>query len=281
MKKQFGILFIFIIFIYKAEAQSLPLPYYTGFDSPEEKAGWVQFRLGFQSQSDWYFDNYPGIPSLPNCISHHYNLDPENPTDTIEDWYVSPPLKIISPSKISIKISLSLAEIYEPQKYIGIWLGSGANNDPAGGNFVELANLTNMKPEGKWLDTSININKFAYPSYIAFKYRDNNNWFIVEIDNVTISPDSGTFIIDKLKKNSVATIYPNPINGVAILEISDPLFSEVDAVIYDLLGQTVHSQTLNPKRETLNLNLSNGIYFYKVLNREKEIVRGKLIVQKP
>ncbi|MBW8051955.1 MAG: hypothetical protein FVQ77_16770, partial [Cytophagales bacterium] len=88
--KSLGLLLIITLFILRAEAQSLQLPYYTGFDSVSEQAGWQEFRLGILSSSHWIYTAGLFVSS-PKSLFHYYN-NPGNPTDTVEDWFVSPPL---------------------------------------------------------------------------------------------------------------------------------------------------------------------------------------------
>lgn len=76
------------------------------------------------------------------------------------------------------------------------------------------------------------------------------------------------------------SISPNPFSRSTTIEIkSEILNSKSEFLIYDVLGQAVHHQTLNSKHETLNTDLPSGIYFYK-LKTEKEILgTGKIVIQ--
>ena len=81
-------------------------------------------------------------------------------------------------------------------------------------------------------------------------------------------------------RNSEIKIYPNPFSNFTTIEIADSRFTKGDLAIYDMLGRVVHQQPLNLKRETLNLNLPSGVYFYKISNEKNEIVGfGKLMIQ--
>ena len=92
--------------------------------------------------------------------------------------------------------------------------------------------------------------------------------------------NASTGLNDIAEQNTEIKIYPNPFSNSATVEISDPGFSKGQFTIYDLLGREVHLQTLNSKRETLNLDLPKGIYFFKVRNEQNEIVgNGKLMIQ--
>lgn len=95
-------------------------------------------------------------------------------------------------------------------------------------------------------------------------------------------------IAEDVKGRELVSIYPNPLNENAELRIQNVEFGmkNIELRIYDVLGQTVHQQTLNSKLETINLQLPNGIYFYQVKTcpttggkGKEKISNGKLIVQ--
>lgn len=194
--KLLGLLLIITLFILKVEAQSLQLPYYTGFDSVSEQAGWQEYRLGVLSSFNWGYSG-PNFVSSPNSLFHDYNVG-GSPTDTIDDWFVSPPFIFNTSAQLNFKIFI-VDMSTDSNDYFGIWFGAGSNNNPASGSFFELANLTDMQPSFQWLDTSIIINTITDSGYVAFRYKNySDSWFQIYIDNVNIIPDNkGT--IDSLK----------------------------------------------------------------------------------
>jgi PKD repeat protein len=85
--------------------------------------------------------------------------------------------------------------------------------------------------------------------------------------------------INEIEVNNKASIYPNPNDGNFILSYSHLLTSNSQFAIKDILGRTVKTYEIIGKigNETIDIsNLSNGIYFYQVIN-EKEIVSGKFM----
>jgi hypothetical protein len=71
-------------------------------------------------------------------------------------------------------------------------------------------------------------------------------------------------------------IYPNPSNGKFIVEMEN---GKGVIEIYNVFGEKVfQSKISNPKSE-INLNLSNGMYFYQVKDNKQFISTGKLIIQ--
>ncbi|MBW8051820.1 MAG: T9SS type A sorting domain-containing protein, partial [Cytophagales bacterium] len=146
--------------------------------------------------------------------------NPGNPTDTVEDWFVSPPLNFNTSARLNLKLYPGVLSA-DSSEYFGIWFGTGSN-DPANGNFYELANLTDMHMQTnfQWVDTSFAINSYTDSGYVAFKYI--NTWddkFEIYIDNVNIIPDSNKGTIDSLK-----IIPSNPTTNDSIKIISFTLF---------------------------------------------------------
>jgi hypothetical protein len=78
-------------------------------------------------------------------------------------------------------------------------------------------------------------------------------------------------------------VYPNPAQDKLHIEFSKQLNSEATLEMYDLTGKKVYEMQLeanNQKTEITNLNLSNGIYFYRISNGEQNLQQGKLSISK-
>ena len=157
-------------------SQGISLPYFTGFDTPAEQAGWQQFRTGFLSNFDW---NNNG------SISHDYNVG-GNPSDTVVDWYVSPPLNFTSTGILTMKIKTGGFSMPTPDN-CEVYFGTNYPN-PSIGNFVLIANLSYMQPQYQWLDTIVNVPYTSDSGYIAFKYKTIGlAWTNYSIDSITVS----------------------------------------------------------------------------------------------
>ena len=84
-----------------------------------------------------------------------------------------------------------------------------------------------------------------------------------------------------------ALIYPNPSSGIFTLSLSNPdSYREDKCVveIYDVLGEQVLKETLRYTQGDNLINLSgqpNGIYLYKVINEDGDILgSGKVVIAK-
>ena len=80
------------------------------------------------------------------------------------------------------------------------------------------------------------------------------------------------------KENSSAQIFPNPFSNSTSLNIKDPGHNEWDLQVFDLAGELVFEKIIYSEQETLNMNLTRGMYFYKVKNQMEIISSGKLMV---
>gem|GEM_PF-6104450 len=74
---------------------------------------------------------------------------------------------------------------------------------------------------------------------------------------------------------SLVTLYPNPSDGKVYLETDE----DYKIIVYNSLGQIVHSCTVTPGKNLLDFNeLTKGIYIIHLI-RDKETNMLKLILQ--
>lgn len=93
----------------------------------------------------------------------------------------------------------------------------------------------------------------------------------VVVDNCQVG------LIEKLSENLIS-IYPNPNNGVLIINTS---FELQKIEITSITGQILLSETPSNKKHLLDLeNYSNGIYFLNIYQNNKITRREKVIVNK-
>jgi hypothetical protein len=81
--------------------------------------------------------------------------------------------------------------------------------------------------------------------------------------------------------NGVITLYPNPFNTYTNIEVSDASpVNSYDLRIYNVLGKVVLSTKITKSLTTLETStLPTGIYFYKMVGKNKAVKSGKLISQ--
>ena len=255
--KNLILLFAAIILSYTGAAQSLNLPYYTGFDTQTEKEGWVEYRTGFQSTFSW---------SMFNAISHDYNVG-GNANDTVIDWMVSPALNVLNNSSVSFKIS-SYGFSTPAVDNCEVYYGTGSQ-DPSIGNFTLIANISDMQPQNQWLDTSVSIPNASAEGYIAFRYKTiGAKWMSYSIDSVTIESPVGLEIVAS-NMNQIE-VFPNPVSIFTTLYFGTELKNGSINII-DINGKVVSSANdVYGISYQLDVSaLSKGNYFLKIEENEK------------
>lgn len=113
------------------------------------------------------------------------------------------------------------------------------------------------------------------------------NYCCVVTDNngcsqtVCVDIKSTTGITTIKSGNGQISVYPNPSNGKFIFEIANNESGNTTLEVYNVLGQTVFSQSNHNAQFTINLiNQSDGIYFYRVLKQDGSLIgEGKLVKQ--
>ena len=247
--------------------QGLSLPYYTGFDTPAEKAGWQQYRTGFLSNFAW---------NTNGAISHDYNVG-GNSTDTVIDWFVSPPLNFTSPGKVSMKVLTSGFSVPTVDN-CEVWYGT-KDQDPSTGNFTLIANLSYMLPQGKWLDTMVNIPFASDSGYIAFKYKTiGAAWATYSIDSITASTVVGIKKVNEPTPLAIKTI-PNPFKSTSTLLFSSEI-RNAQIEIYDIYGRKL--RTVNgvsgSRYYLVRGNLPVGVYIIHLNQDGNNRAATKIVV---
>ncbi len=84
----------------------------------------------------------------------------------------------------------------------------------------------------------------------------------------------------EIEKTIKVSIYPNPITDKAVISISDNIvLNNASIHFYDVLGTKIKSIVIQSHEAILNkVDLSSGLYYYKLMNGGKQITAGKLIV---
>ena len=83
-----------------------------------------------------------------------------------------------------------------------------------------------------------------------------------------------------LTNNITAKLYPNPTEGKAKLEV-EGLNSEVEVLVYDMIGRVIQKHTIHKEMNELEIDLSGyskGVYSIRIMNDNINQTK-KLIVQ--
>ncbi len=258
-----------------AFAQSKALPYTTGFDSNIEQTGWQEYRTKALSAQHWEVSpsGFSG-----NGISHDYNVG-GNTTDTVVDWFVSPPLKLTAQSKMTLKLQTQGFSIPFPDNLQVLYCSKKQN--PSLGNFVVIANLSMMQPKYQWLDTTVTIPFISDSGYVAFRYKTiGAEWSTYAIDNISITTIPVGINEQKQVKYPVR-ISPNPFTTTCSIMITDELMQSSPTVkLFDIAGQEIQQEFIR-HHNTLEFNRSNlksGMYFLRIMTGNTLIINEKLII---
>lgn len=258
-------------FISVTTKAQLSLPYYSGFDTPGEQAGWLLYKLGVNATyGPWTISTFGGF-SAPNCLFHDYNN-----TGTVEDWYVSPALNFTNPSAIAMKLkAFAIMGNPTPTDYIGIWYSSGAQ-DPSLGQYIEVGDLTGLTTSlNQWVDININLTFTAGTGYIGLKYKNVDNWFTISIDNINVTIVAG---IDETEGETGLSIYPIPTNGKFVI---DTRYNINSIEIFNLVGERIYTdyRFMQPSMKVIDLSCyPKGIYFVEI-NAGTNRYSKKIVVQ--
>ncbi len=87
--------------------------------------------------------------------------------------------------------------------------------------------------------------------------------------------------INELTDGNYFSVLPNPANDILSIELKTTNDINATIEITNTIGQVVLSSSLKNNKEVLNITqLSNGVYFVKVLSTNKQIGFKKIIVQR-
>ncbi len=120
----------------------------------------------------------------------------------------------------------------------------------------------------------------------------NTNFFHGNIDDVRIYNralsineiltlcEEGLVSIDEQPENKNISIYPNPTNSTITINIeANVSVNGYKVEINNLLGQTVHTSTMNVTKKTIDLStLENGVYFVKILDENSHVIDIQKVV---
>ena len=245
-----------LCFVTMVYSQGLSLPYSTGFDNAGQQAGWQQYRTGNAPGAfDWNIGATGFSP--PNQLSHDYNVGGAN-TDTVIDWYVSPPMNIINGATISLKVFTSGFSI--PFSDNCELRFSHSDPDPATATYIILANLSFMQPQFQWLDTTVSMPFVSDSGYFAIRYKTiGAAWMTYGIDNIEIS---GLTAVGENNLAGNLNVFPNPFPSDAVIHCPANLIN-AQLLIYDAFGKKVYQQeNISGSDVALRRNeLSEGVYF--------------------
>ncbi|MBX7108599.1 MAG: T9SS type A sorting domain-containing protein [Chitinophagales bacterium] len=119
------------------------------------------------------------------------------------------------------------------------------------------------------------------PYVISYTYSDANACTGVDTVHVVVTFPIG---IDQPLTAERIIIYPNPGDGLLVLDITAPhITGELDCKVFNIVGQVVHEETIhvNGERVTQSFDFrqwSKGTYYFELRN-DDQVIRKKIVIQ--
>lgn len=131
-----------------------------------------------------------------------------------------------------------------------------------------------------YIDPKNNIGEALY-EYIIY---DSKNFFAANTKSIFVKYDfTYTTSLKEQRKNKVDfSIFPNPTNALANINIKSVTNVQLRIVVRDILGKEIKTFEVNSNKRQLSLDMSNynkGIYFVSLTDGHEVLSTKKLIVK--
>ncbi len=143
------------------------------------------------------------------------------------------------------------------------------------------AEMTNEPASHGWVKFAINANNGLLPGYVisddAAIYFDYNTPVVTNDAAVTLIDATG---IEELTPSVNVVIAPNPMTDYAEIRIAGKNTDGAKLRVYDITGRLVTEQTFTSNALQLERNnLAAGVYTYQILQNNKPLAKGKLVME--
>jgi hypothetical protein len=142
-----------------------------------------------------------------------------------------------------------------------------------GGHFIvgHGINGTNVNYMNPWPGEGLHVGDYTW-----MVSDGTHNW--THTNRLTTSPNG---INPIASTNENANVFPNPASDHFTVSISSEIIlQDAELVLTDVTGREVmRSKIQNSETEFSTVELSDGVYFYQLINSESIIGNGKLVVQ--
>lgn len=264
----------------------------------------IPFPVGDWYLPDWNFtmtaDKATGGPTYASATGQLEDEDPNKEFYHTQLNYTP----IVDVEQTEMVIPVYFNETIETS---GVGLVLAYNNDLIEVTRIESViegmnyNVNNGEIRIGWADCN-NLYKFnADEALINVHIKQKSSNSMDQIERLTLV--EGTHILNKsgekypyvefsspefnLKSNNIdyvhqEIIYPNPCTTHFNLNIDNPNEENLELLIYNSLGQLVHSESINHSetQKQVNIqNLDNGVYFYQI-NYQSKSLTGSVTVRK-
>lgn len=86
--------------------------------------------------------------------------------------------------------------------------------------------------------------------------------------------------VEEIENGKTVLFYPNPTSGLVNLEVNTPVGHHLDLSIINSMGHVMGSYQIHTDKIQIDLSdYSNGLYFYRIKNKDNIVMKGKFIKQ--
>ena len=257
MKKLFTLFVALFVMAFCAKAQYLLQEGFEGEDIPtgwttldQDGDGATWYVLNNSQSTSGGFNVHSGEGHVTSASWASVALTPDN-------WLITPSITLpAGASTLSFWVAGQDAD-WAAEHY-GVFIsttGTSAND------FTELMNST---CDATMTQHAVNLSSYAGQTvYIAFRHWNITDMFRINLDDVEIYGGTGVANVE----NTTFTIFPNPATT------SIKVTGEGEAVITNILGQTITSATVNGTEEINVSNLESGVYFINMNGVSKKFIK--------
>jgi len=261
------------------------IPLTEGFEEVDrfEQEGWRNDNID-QDEFEWLISDEFGAPPSGNSSLIYNNFSGDsisNPRNTL-DHLITPALDFSNFAAVSFSFQRAYAR-YDAQLFDGLSLSYSIDCGNSWEQFwfkenMDLATFPFDVDQGDpffpatedWEPETIELNQLSGEKEVLFRITNISGWGqLLWLDNINISAmllSTPVHII-----NNGISLYPNPsVDGLIQVNIQKQQQPFQQISVYNMFGQTILSQTLQPTDENILLDLSkqpNGIYMVDALNK--------------
>ncbi len=274
-----GVLVLLVLFSTQiTKAQEVFLPYYTGFDTEEEQAGWKEYKTADSCLLVHWTIAEVGY-SNPHSITHSYA--PSTDVTIGDNWFVSPGFSIGNGGMLdSIRYKFSGYSKPGAGDTIAIYLLNGSQNPSIATSKILLFDFRGDEYINDYkyhVKTGISLPAIDGTSYLAIRYRNDDwdsNWLTVGFDNISVS---SIINIKETRGNKEIKIFPNPSSGIFTVQSPQKIQS---IKVSDNGGKIIYQSSI-VRNNITKINLSDypkGIYVVNITQKNK-VITEKIVIQ--
>lgn len=258
MKKLFTLFIALFVMAFCAKAQYL---LQEGFEGEDVPTGWLNIDNDGDGQA-WYVLNNSqseqGGYTVHSGQGHITSASYASVALTPDNWLITPAITLPAGAS-TLSFWVAGQDPSWASEYFGVFIST------TGTNISDFATeLTNGTATGTMTQYGADLSAYAGQTvYIAFRHYNVTDMFRLNLDDVEIYSGVGVANVE----NTTFTIFPNP----AITSIK--VTGEGNAVISNILGQTVTSATVNGVAEIDVRDLESGVYFINMNGVSKKFIK--------